>query len=586
MPALLIYLLKANIALALFFLAYRWGLRRLTFYVLNRFFLLTGIVCSSVFPLVDVNALLQRHREIGEVAAYVPDLGLLQAQPDTGLTIWHLLVYIFWTGVAVMSIRFCIQLLSLWQLHRKTRAGQLEQQQVRMLNDKVTPFSFFRHIYINPSLHQPSELEAILQHELVHVKEWHTLDVLMAELNNIFYWFNPGAWLMKTAIRENLEFITDRRMLQQGVDPKAYQYNLIKVNGIPYATAIANNFNFSHLKNRIKMMNKKSSAKYNLLRYLVLGCVVVIALLSLNFSRAAFNAHRDAAVNDTVPPPPAPLSPEIPVPPPPPEKEGLTAVAVPPAPPAPIITSMPAAPPPPPAPVKRKVAPPPPPKPPKPVMDTLPAPTITVDDPRKPPLYVVDGVKRGLARPADIKADDIQSINVWKGEHAIQRYGSEGTNGVVEIYTKKGGMINSEDKNVKGKKIKGYTILGYQKDTVKIKKSSSLKGGKKVKVNAGVKTVTSVNSKVNVQVNDNTNVNTNTNTNVDVKPKITTTIKGVDSTHEPIVIIDGTVTTMSGLNAIPGERIATINVLKNAAATKYGKKGVANGVIEVRTRGN
>jgi|GEM_PF-5586448 len=81
MPALLIYLLKANIALTLFFLAYRWGLRRLTFYVLNRFFLLAGIVCSSIFPLVDVNNLLESHQKIEEVVAYVPDLGALQAQP-------------------------------------------------------------------------------------------------------------------------------------------------------------------------------------------------------------------------------------------------------------------------------------------------------------------------------------------------------------------------------------------------------------------------------------------------------------------------------------------------------------------------
>mgnify|MGYP001546317765 CR=1 FL=1 len=179
---------------------------------------------------------------------------------------------------------------------------------MQLLKQPVNPFSFFRNIYINPSLHQPEELPAILRHERVHVRQWHSADVVLGELNNIFYWFNPGAWLMKTAIRENLEFITDRYLLQQGVDKTAYQYNLIKVSGIPYATAIANNFNFSHLKNRIIMMNSKRSSGYQLVRYLVWGVLVGGTVLSLNDTKAP-SVVKAVSVADTVPPPPPPPPP-------------------------------------------------------------------------------------------------------------------------------------------------------------------------------------------------------------------------------------------------------------------------------------
>ncbi|MGN6511353.1 MAG: M56 family metallopeptidase, partial [Chitinophaga sp.] len=84
MTALFIYLVKANIALCLFYLAYRLGLRRLTFYTLNRVFLITGIVFSSLFPLVDVNDFFTRNETIAaQVVQYVPDFGALQqaAQP-------------------------------------------------------------------------------------------------------------------------------------------------------------------------------------------------------------------------------------------------------------------------------------------------------------------------------------------------------------------------------------------------------------------------------------------------------------------------------------------------------------------------
>jgi len=564
MPAILIYLLKANIALTLFFLAYRWGLRRLTFYVLNRFFLLAGIVCSSVFPLIDVNKLLDRHHEIEQVVAYVPDLSALQAQPEIGFTFWHLLVYIFWTGVAAMSIRFAVQLSALWRIHRKSHPGLLQQHPVKLLGSRINPFSFFRHIYINPSLHQPSELDAILRHELVHVKEWHTIDVLTAELNNIFYWFNPGAWLMKTAIRENLEFITDRRMLQQGADPKAYQYNLIKVSGIPYATAIANNFNFSHLKNRIKMMNQKRSAKYNLLRYLVLGCVVVTALLSLNFSRAAFYGKQITIVADTVPPPPPPPSVVAPVPPQKPVKGKPVAPPVPVAP-----GDVPVPPPPPPpvpvAPGEKPVPPPPPPPPSKVVMvDVLSA------DQANPPLYFVDGVNKGHAKPADLKQEDIESMYVWKDEEAIQRYGENGRNGVIQLFTK----------GYKGAKPEVRT---FSADTIKV---LQLRVDTVIRVNTNTNTDVKVNTNTNVNVKDvkiEKNLKfANDNVNV-VKVVSAISLKGIDSLRQPLVFVDGVAKTIAAVNALPKGKITNVEVLKGDDAIKvYGSKGV-NGVIKVKT---
>ncbi len=288
MTALFIYLIKANIALCLFYLAYRLGLRRLTFYTLNRVFLITGIVFSSLFPLVDVNDFFTRNETIAaQVVQYVPDFGALQqaAQPEL-FSVWTLLEWVFWTGVIVMGLRLLIQLVSLLVLHWKTEPVKVQQHDVRKMDSKINPFSFFRNIYVNPEMHTPEELEAIVLHEKVHVSQWHSADVMMSEVNNVFYWFNPGAWLMKTAVKENLEFITDRKILRSGVNATAYQYSLVKVSTAQYAVGLANNFNFSHLKNRIRMMNKTRSSRLHLYRYGVLAGVVCGALLSLNYTKA------------------------------------------------------------------------------------------------------------------------------------------------------------------------------------------------------------------------------------------------------------------------------------------------------------
>ncbi|QEH41356.1 T9SS type A sorting domain-containing protein [Chitinophaga sp. XS-30] len=288
MSEFFLYLIKANIALCLFYLAYQLGLRRLTFYTLNRYFLLSGIVFSSLFPLVNVNDFVNRHETLAQQAIiYLPDLNAWQqpVQPEP-FSVWNLMEWVFWAGVAVMALRLVLQLFSLLFLHRKSRPAKLMDRRVRLMPDSMNPFSFFRHIYVNPSLHGPNELKAILQHEAIHVREWHSADVLMSEVNQVFYWFNPGAWLMKTAVKENLEFLTDRTMLRTGVDRKAYQYSLVQVSAAQYAAGIANNFNFSHLKNRIKMMNKEKSSRLQITRYAVLGIIVCGALLSLNFTRA------------------------------------------------------------------------------------------------------------------------------------------------------------------------------------------------------------------------------------------------------------------------------------------------------------
>lgn len=122
---------------------------------------------------------------------------------------------------------------------------------VRLLKGNLNTFSFWKYIYLNSGQHEPKAIAAILEHEQVHVKELHTLDILLAELATIFYWFNPGVWYMRKAVKENVEFITDQQLLKKGVDRKAYQYSMLHVvtNLAPYV--LMNNFNLTGIKRRV-----------------------------------------------------------------------------------------------------------------------------------------------------------------------------------------------------------------------------------------------------------------------------------------------------------------------------------------------
>ncbi|MGY3213589.1 M56 family metallopeptidase [Mucilaginibacter sp. HD30] len=287
MPELFTFLIKVNIALVLFCVGYYLVLRKLTFYTLNRVYLITAIIFSSVYPFIDLSVFAQQHQQI---IAPVQNVVIIWQEPAQNFVrqaaYWNWLAILFWAGAALFATRLIFQLASLYKIYRRSTAREINGQNVRVVKGDISPFSFWQSIYINPERLSTTDLQNILEHEQIHVNEWHTLDVLLTEISVILYWFNPGIWMMKRAVRENIEFITDRKILQKGVDSKAYQYSLLNITFNQPAPAITSNFNFSTLKKRIMMMNAKKSSNLNLTRYAFLMPVVMVCVFTFSLSKA------------------------------------------------------------------------------------------------------------------------------------------------------------------------------------------------------------------------------------------------------------------------------------------------------------
>jgi TonB family protein len=134
---------------------------------------------------------------------------------------------------------------------------------------EVTPFSFFNWIFIDTDGYSEQELQQILLHENTHVKQWHSIDVVITELLCLFFWWNPFTWLLKREVIMNLEYLADSHVLHEGVDSREYQYHLLRLTYHESAVPIANNFNVSQLKQRIMMMNKTKSPALRVAKYLI-----------------------------------------------------------------------------------------------------------------------------------------------------------------------------------------------------------------------------------------------------------------------------------------------------------------------------
>lgn len=284
MTPLILYLVKVNGVLLLFAIAYYLVLRNLTFYKVNRFFLLCGLIFSSVYPFIDLTALFYSQKSI--------DTNWIQYVPATNLEelaapgfVWKVLIWVFYAGMMVMSVRFLLQLLSLRKIHSRSILFPDLGKKVRVLNEKIYPFTFWQTIYLNPAMHEDADLKVIMEHEKVHVKQWHTLDILLSQLSGIFYWFNPGIWFMKIFVKENLEFLTDQAVIKKGIEKKVYQYNVLKVEAGISSLALANGFNLSGIKRRIRMMNTRQSSKSRLAIYFALLPVLILFSLAFTISK-------------------------------------------------------------------------------------------------------------------------------------------------------------------------------------------------------------------------------------------------------------------------------------------------------------
>jgi TonB family protein len=167
----------------------------------------------------------------------------------------------------------------------KIRQSQPAKQiglHVRILQGLNAPFSFFRYIIIDPNQHNEQELQEILCHESTHVREGHTLDVILSELCCIVCWMNPFAWFLKKEIRMNLEFLADQAVITSKINAEHYQLHLLRLSYHKAIAQLSNNFNVSPLKKRIQMMNKKNTSRSGIIKYLLFMPLLVAGLLFFN----------------------------------------------------------------------------------------------------------------------------------------------------------------------------------------------------------------------------------------------------------------------------------------------------------------
>jgi hypothetical protein len=275
------YLLKINILIVAFFLFYILLLRPTTFFRSNRWFLLAGLILSVILPFVVLTNY-QYYQPLdlqNFTIQYSEAPATIEQKQHTSFNYVPYLFGIYAIGVIALVIRSGISLMSVITLISRSKQ---HAQHIIYSNKTNAAFSFFHFIVVNPEKFTQEELKLVLEHEQIHVKQWHSLDVVVAHLFVVLLWFNPFVWLYKKAIQENLEYITDSEVIKRSKSRTIYQKLLLKTSLPDLQPIFSNTFYKSSIKNRIVMLNKKKSHQLLQLKYALLIPAIAVFLISMN----------------------------------------------------------------------------------------------------------------------------------------------------------------------------------------------------------------------------------------------------------------------------------------------------------------
>lgn len=251
----LYYLLEANLYLALFYGCYHLLFHKETFYTINRYFLIGATLLAFALPLLQIGYLHSffQHQEYDSLTteAVIPTEDEGSDLIKLGFSSLYWLVAIFFS---LKLLRELYQIIALSRTRKRHQDGPVVYIE---LGQGLSAFSFFNLLFIPENA---AGKETILKHEMVHIRQKHSLDILFFEIVQILNWFNPVSYLIKKDIKLLHEYIADELTTNEEIQKHDYALFLIRNSFGAETKQLSNQiFNPSILKQRINMLNKEKS---------------------------------------------------------------------------------------------------------------------------------------------------------------------------------------------------------------------------------------------------------------------------------------------------------------------------------------
>jgi BlaR1 peptidase M56/CarboxypepD_reg-like domain len=394
------FIIKSGICMILFFGLYWFFLRKEKLFIFNRYFLIFSILFSLTVPFISFSINLG-HNTSGILTIINKPTGLPLVQNEVVLNSQKtiisgnfesvstahpaaikirtmnsksVLLIIYLSGFGLMMIRFCRNILLVNKLYRRSEKIDHQWYKIALLEHPLNPFSFLRTVFINKQDYLENRIAPnVLRHELEHIRQSHSHDIIFFELLHIVFWFNPVLFLYVRAARINHEYLADEAVIKSFSDMRTYANELISFIGLRATVPFTCGFNPSMIKLRLMMMNTNTT-RWNKNIRMISTLFASVLLMSILSAQPAYPDTQDRKINNKS----ADNNQDIVI-----EEVYFR---------GPDFSSLNA-------------------------------------------LFVLDGRKLGIDEIISIDPHHIKTIDILKGREAVHKYGRNAKNGVVEIST-------------------------------------------------------------------------------------------------------------------------------------------------------
>ncbi len=261
------YLLKSTICLAVLLSVYLIALEGEKMHKYNRVYLMLGLVLSLVVTFIPngqiIEQIVESNTQVVTESSHINTMPIVyNTEPNHSFS-WNNLMMIFYIiGLIYMVIRFVRNISQLLITAIQNRKSTYRGAQLIFLKQQILPHSFLNYIYVNGDQYLNGEIdEKLLAHEMAHVKQKHSWDIIFIELIHMIFWFNPILIYYKRVMQLNHEFLADAAVNEEYHEVSIYQHLLVDTCQNNNQIYLASNINFQLTKKRLNMMNKKSSRK-------------------------------------------------------------------------------------------------------------------------------------------------------------------------------------------------------------------------------------------------------------------------------------------------------------------------------------
>ena len=283
-------------------IAYHLFLKKEKIHRFNRFYLLFALLLSLVMPFVNIKIISSTLAKPIAIVAPYKEMMVRQVQVAAtevsvnyiAITIW--LIY----GIVTLILlsKFVININHFIKKIRRNTKIQYDPAVIVLIPEPILPHTFLNYIFINKREYDENTIEnELYTHELTHVRQKHTIDILFIELLKTIFWFNPLFYFYKKAIQLNHEFLADEKVVSSYNNAALYQKLLLKKADVSCTFHLASNLTYSITKQRLLMMTKSTSKIKSALLKVVLVPVIIIGLFLFLSLKKVDNTETKAVVN-------------------------------------------------------------------------------------------------------------------------------------------------------------------------------------------------------------------------------------------------------------------------------------------------